>query len=34
MSEPIAYRDPQDEARAKGQAERLAAAWKTPTGWR
>ncbi len=34
MSEPIVYRDPQDEARAKGQAERLAAAWKTPTGWR
>ena len=34
MSEPIEYRDPQEEARAKAQAERLAAAWKTPTGWR
>ena len=34
MSEPIEYRDPQEEVRAKAQAERLAAAWKTPTGWR
>ena len=34
MSEPMDDRDPHDEARAKAQAERLAAAWKTPTGWR
>ncbi|HCQ54435.1 MAG TPA: cytochrome c oxidase subunit I [Brevundimonas diminuta] len=34
MSEPIEYHDPQEAARAKAQAERLAAAWKTPTGWR
>ncbi|HDZ57731.1 MAG TPA: cytochrome c oxidase subunit I [Pseudomonas xinjiangensis] len=34
MNEQTDYRDPEEEALALAQAERLAKAWKTPKGWR